>query len=83
MVNYCYILYSAKLNKYYVGSTSDMERRLFDHNRGKEKFTRTGMPWELVYAEPFEELAMARRRELEIKKKKSRKYIESLISSAG
>ncbi|MBP6687235.1 MAG: GIY-YIG nuclease family protein [Lacibacter sp.] len=37
MVNYCYILYSDKLNKYYVGSTSDLERRFNDHNRGKEK----------------------------------------------
>ncbi|MBP6687236.1 MAG: GIY-YIG nuclease family protein [Lacibacter sp.] len=83
MVSYCYILYSAKLNKYYVGSTSDMERRFNDHNRGKEKFTSTGMPWKLVYSEPFDELAMARRRELEIKKKKSRKYIEQLISSVG
>jgi putative endonuclease len=83
MPSHCYILFSAKLNKYYVGSTSDIERRLNDHNRGKEKFTSVGMPWELVYAEPFEELTMARKRELEIKKKKSRKYIESLISSAG
>ena len=66
-----------------MGSTSDLERRLNDHNRGKQKFTRTGMPWELVFAEHFEELAMAKRRELEIKKKKSRKYIELFISSAG
>ncbi|MEJ8844481.1 GIY-YIG nuclease family protein [Lacibacter sp. H375] len=83
MLSHCYILFSVKLNKYYVGSTSDLERRLDDHNRGKEKFSSTGIPWELVYAEPFEELAMARRRELEIKKKMSRKYIESLINSAG
>ena len=83
MPNHCYIFYSVKLNKYYVGSTSDMERRLNDHNRGKEKFTRTGVPWELVYTESFEELAMARRRELEIKKMKSRKFIETLISSFG
>ena len=79
----CYILFSRKLNKYYVGSTSEMERRLDDHNRGKEKFTRTGIPWQLVYTETFELLAMARRRELEINKKKRRKYIESLIRSAG
>jgi putative endonuclease len=83
MPAFCYILFSSKLNKYYVGSTPDMERRLDDHNRGKEKFTRTGVPWALVYTETFEVLAMARRRELEIKKKKSRKYIESLIRSAG
>ena len=79
MPAYCYILYSAKLNKYYIGSTSDMERRLEEHNRGKEKFTKTGMPWNVVYKELFEELKQARQREQYIKKMKSRKYIENLI----
>jgi putative endonuclease len=83
MTNYCYILYSQKLNKYYVGSTSDIERRLDEHNRGKEKFTRTGMPWVLVFKEAFESLQNARRREQYIKRQKSRKYIENLISSEG
>ncbi len=77
----CYILYSPKLNKYYVGSTTDIERRLEEHNRGKEKFTRIGTPWTLVYKEALSSLVEARKRELYIKKMKSRKYIESLISS--
>ncbi len=80
---YCYIFFSEKLNKYYVGSTTDMPRRLEDHNRGKEKFTKTGCPWVLVHAEIFTELLDARRRETYIKKQKSRKYIETLISSVG
>ena len=80
---YCYILYSEKLNKYYVGSTTDITRRLEDHNRGKEKFTKTGCPWVIVYTEIFTELLDARRREASIKKQKSRKYIEALIRSVG
>jgi putative endonuclease len=83
MPAFCYILYSDKLDKYYVGSTSDIERRVIDHNRGKEKFTKTGLSWTLTYQESFETLPEARRRELYIKKQKSRKYIEQLISSAG
>ena len=77
----CYILYSLKLNKYYVGSTTDIERRLEEHNRGKEKFTKTGLPWRLVYKEEFGELRQARQREYYIKKMKSRKFIEDLIGS--
>ena len=83
MPAFCYILYSTKLDKYYVGSTPDMERRFTDHNRGKEKFTKPGIPWIMSYKETFETLPEARRRELQIKKQKSRKYIEQLISSAG
>ena len=82
MAAYCYILFSVKLNKYYIGSTPDIERRLEEHNRGKEKFTRTGVPWKLVYKEIFDDLKLARQREAHIKKMKSRKFIESLISSA-
>ena len=78
-----YILFSEKLNKYYVGSTTDIERRIEEHNRGKEKFTKTGMPWVIVYSEEFEILANARQRELQIKKQKSRKYIEQLIAANG
>ena len=83
MIACCYILYSAKLNKYYIGSTIDLVRRINEHNRGKEKFTSTGCPWVLVYKEDFAELKQARQREYYIKKMKSRKYIESLISSVG
>ncbi|HNU87089.1 MAG TPA: GIY-YIG nuclease family protein [Ferruginibacter sp.] len=83
MSAFCYILFSSKLDKYYVGSTPDMERRLEEHNRGKEKFSSTGVAWILVYKEIFEELADARKREQQIKKQKSRKYIKSLPEAVG
>jgi putative endonuclease len=46
---FTYILYSAKLNKYYVGACINMERRLYEHNLGHSKFTSTGVPWKIVY----------------------------------
>ena len=76
---YTYIIYSAKLNKYYVGACLDLERRLYEHNIGHSKFTSTGIPWILKYKEVFESLQEAKKRESHIKKMKSRKYIESLI----
>ncbi|MCE7058116.1 GIY-YIG nuclease family protein [Algoriphagus sp. AGSA1] len=77
-----YILYSEKLAKYYVGACIDLQRRLYEHNIGHSKFTSTGIPWKLVYREDFDELITAKRRELQIKKMKSKKFIESLINSA-
>ena len=76
---YTYILFSEKLNKYYVGSTNDLARRLSDHNRGKTAFTKTGMPWIMQYAESFGTRKDAVSREMEIKKRKDRSYIERLI----
>lgn len=74
---FCYILYSEKLNKYYVGACTDINRRLYEHNIGHSKFTSTGIPWRVVYKEAFENLTEAKKREAYIKKQKSRKFIES------
>jgi putative endonuclease len=82
-MGYLYILFSVKLDKYYVGACTNLERRLYEHNIGHSKYTSTGMPWELKYTEEFEDLLNARKRELAIKKKKSRKYIEDLIAKGG
>ena len=71
------------MDKYYVGYTHDFELRLVRHNEGKSKFTSKGAPWELVYLERYESKIFAIKREKEIKKKKSRKFIESLIEKAG
>ncbi|HMT95534.1 MAG TPA: GIY-YIG nuclease family protein [Ferruginibacter sp.] len=80
---YCYILYSEKLNKYYVGACINLERRLYEHNIGHSAFTSLGLPWILCYKEQFDDLITAKKRETYIKKQKSRKFIESLIRNAG
>jgi putative endonuclease len=77
-----YILFSEKLNKYYIGACTNLDRRLYEHNIGHSKFTSKGIPWTLVYQEAFDDLISAKRREAQIKKMKSRKYIEELLSSS-
>ena len=75
-----YILYSGKLDKYYVGACIDIDRRLYEHNIGHSKFTSLGVPWQLVYTEQYESLTEAKIRERQVKKMKSRKYIEDIIA---
>ena len=74
-----YILYSEKIDRYYVGYTSDMGRRLGEHNRKKGKYTDAGIPWVQVHGEGYATREEAMRREREIKGKKSRRYIEDLV----
>ena len=76
-----YILYSNSLDRYYTGSTNNLERRLTEHNRKKGKYTDAGIPWTLVYSEVFNSRAQASRREKEIKSKKSKDFIIALINS--
>ena len=77
-----YIIYSESLNKYYTGSCEHLSIRLAQHNAGRNKSTKPGIPWIIKLTEVFNSLKEARAREAQIKKMKSRKYIESLIDSA-
>ena len=77
-----YIIYSESLDRYYTGSCQDFDIRLLQHNSGKNKSTKGGIPWVLKYEEKYETNQEVRKREAAIKKMKSRKYIEQLISSA-
>ena len=79
MPYFVYILYSPSMNKYYVGSSKDVAERVRRHNIGARAYTNPGRPWELVHMETFESLGKARKREYEIKGRKSRKYIQQLI----
>jgi len=71
-----YVLVSESRNKYYIGCTDDITRRLAEHNNGKNKATRSYRPWRMVYSESFSSLSAARRREREIKSWKNREYME-------
>ena len=75
-----YILYSTSLDKYYIGHSSNINDRLLRHNQKRSKSTKAGVPWLLVYTEEFTTKSLAYRREMEIKKKKSRIYIEKLLA---
>ena len=80
---YIYVLYSSLLDRYYVGQTEDLERRLRFHQEGESPYTSRASDWKLMYTETFSDRTLTIKRELEIKRKKSRKYIEWLLQSAS
>ncbi|HNQ67232.1 MAG TPA: GIY-YIG nuclease family protein [Bacteroidales bacterium] len=78
-----YILYSKKLDRYYIGYTGDfLEERLRRHNCEHKGFTGSANDWKIVYFEIFEEKSLAMIREKKIKSWKSRKQIEEIIKSS-
>jgi len=79
MKYFVYILYSQSIDKYYIGHTNNLDRRLYEHNIGKEKFTRKGIPWILKFSLAFDSNLLANREELRLKKCKNRNYIEQYI----
>jgi putative endonuclease len=78
-----YIIYSEKLDKHYIGYSSDVEDRLLKHNRKSKGFSSLGKPWSLVYTESFETKKAAMDREKQLKRWKNRERIESLIKTGS
>ncbi len=82
MVYFVYILQSEKDGSYYIGHTEDLEDRLNRHNQGRSSYTKSRAPWRLIYHEVYGSRVEAMRRENEIKRTKSREYIEQLVRAS-
>lgn len=79
-----YIIYSNHIDHYYVGYTVDsLDERLRKHNTNYKGYTAKTNDWVLLYTETFISKTEAYSRERQIKRQKSRIYIENLIRSAG
>ena len=53
--------------KLYIGSTSNLVRRLKEHNSGRVESTKYRKPFKLVYAETYADETEARKREHNLK----------------
>ncbi|MEM8955618.1 MAG: GIY-YIG nuclease family protein [Verrucomicrobiota bacterium] len=73
-----YVLRSEKTGRRYVGSTGDMERRFREHQGGRNKATRHGVPWRLVYTEEYSDRAEAVRRERYLKTGVGREELDEM-----
>ena len=70
---FVYLLYSESLDRYYIGQTSDLTKRLAAHNAGYVRSTKSGRPWMLVGYERYESRSEARWRERQLKLHSDRK----------
>jgi Predicted endonuclease containing a URI domain len=78
-----YIIYSKKLDKYYIGFSSNVMERLSKHNRKSNGFSSLGKPWILVFYESFPTKKEAMCREKQLKNWKNRDRIENLINHSS
>ena len=74
-----YILYSSSLRKYYVGQTDNFGKRFIEHNSGQSKYTKTGVPWNLVWKKEFPTRSEAVRLETHIKNRGAQRYLDSIV----
>jgi len=78
---FVYILESTVDHTFYIGYTSNIKNRLFEHNFGRTGYTKLKRPWKLVYFEQYATISEARIRENYLKKLKSKTYLYKLIKN--
>lgn len=78
-MHHVYILYSPLVDRYFMGKTTNLKKSLDRHNSGKNKHTKTGLPWNLMYKESFASADTARKREVQIKSSANREQLIGFI----
>ena len=71
-----YIIYSKTADRYYTGLTSDLKRRLKEHNKGRSGKTRKGIPWELMWKKQVGDRNEAAKLEKTIKKRGAGRFLK-------
>ena len=67
-IAYVYLLRSGQDGSYYVGWTTDVLRRLGEHNRGLGTYSRRKLPWQLIGVEVYSSPMAAKARERVLKR---------------
>ena len=79
---YVYVIQnSGDSDDFYLGSTTDLKRRLSEHNLCPGHCT-SGRKWRVVYYEAYMSLEAARKRERSLKKGKARMLLMERIKAS-
>jgi len=82
MKYFVYMLENQK-GRHYIGITTDLDRRLAEHNSGGAKSTKPFGPWKMIYSEVFETRSEACKREWHLKNSPGKKEKIDIIQKFG
>jgi putative endonuclease len=82
-MHYVYVLVSTvKGLRFYVGMTTNVEKRCLEHNSGRTRSTKAYIPWILFFVEEYPSRTEARAREKYLKGGSGKEYIKSKWSGS-
>lgn len=76
---YVYILQSEAKDRMYIGKTSDVRRRLSEHNAGQNASTKPYVPWRVIFYEAYIKQSDATRRERYLKTTQGHQAIRRML----
>lgn len=78
---YVYILQSQKDHSLYIGYTTNLEKRVADHNNGKSQATKPFRPYKLIFYEAFLNMRDAKSREEYLKSGWGRRTVGKMLKN--
>ena len=79
MFYYVYVLQSRTDNQFYIGYSTNIKRRLVEHNSGLNFSTKSAIPWDLIFFEGYRNINDAKRREKYLKTNEGSKTLKRMI----
>lgn len=80
---FLYALRNLVNSELYVGISQDVDKRIKEHNQGKNRYTKAFIPWSVFYTEPHQDYVSARKREKYFKNASGKKYLRKILNDAG
>lgn len=81
-MQYVYVLISQKDRRLYIGTTTDLKKRVEKHNSGYVLATKNRTPFKLIYYESYSKISDAKRREKFLKGGKGHNELKIQIQDA-
>lgn len=80
---FVYCISNSVNQEIYVGISNNVERRLTEHNTGKNRYTKAFAPWKTIYTEAYPDYKTARVREKYFKSNAGKKALKKLLEDTG
>ena len=79
IMHYVYLIRSEANDQLYIGYTTNIKRRILEHNRGENQSTKHYKPWKLIFAEIYIEEMDAKRREQYLKTNQGSRLLKRML----
>ncbi len=75
---FVYVLYSDRVGRRYIGHTKNFEKRIKEHNAGRVRSTKSGIPWRIIAYKKYTSVSEARwvERSLKLSKEKLHNFLD-------
>jgi putative endonuclease len=76
-----YVIESLTDKTWYAGMALDAQKRLTEHNAGRNRFTKGHRPWKIIYTETHPDWVSARPREKYLKSAAGKKWLAKFLDA--